>query len=102
MAILKIQLNAISVVNLVMSIGIAVEFCVHITHAFMVSSSTSLCNFVVFLEPKKFILQIGRALHTNAILSWVVSECRSDSNKEDKRGNLEGGDGDDGEYLSRN
>jgi hypothetical protein len=38
MAILGIQLNAISVVNLVMSIGIAVEFCVHITHAFMVGS----------------------------------------------------------------
>lgn len=38
MAILKIQLNAVSVVNLVMSVGIAVEFCVHITHAFMVSS----------------------------------------------------------------
>uniref|UniRef100_A0A0D9W889 SSD domain-containing protein n=1 Tax=Leersia perrieri TaxID=77586 RepID=A0A0D9W889_9ORYZ len=37
MAILGIQLNAISVVNLVMSIGIAVEFCVHITHAFMTS-----------------------------------------------------------------
>ncbi|KAF0891217.1 hypothetical protein E2562_009398 [Oryza meyeriana var. granulata] len=36
MAILGIQLNAISVVNLVMSIGIAVEFCVHITHAFMI------------------------------------------------------------------
>ncbi|KAH7567015.1 hypothetical protein JRO89_XS07G0007000 [Xanthoceras sorbifolium] len=38
MAILKIQLNAVSVVNLVMSVGIAVEFCVHITHAFSVSS----------------------------------------------------------------
>ncbi|GJN02051.1 hypothetical protein PR202_ga19367 [Eleusine coracana subsp. coracana] len=38
MAILGIQLNAISVVNLVMSIGIAVEFCVHITHAFMVGA----------------------------------------------------------------
>ncbi|KMS99730.1 hypothetical protein BVRB_1g020980 [Beta vulgaris subsp. vulgaris] len=37
MAILKIQLNAVSVVNLVMSVGIAVEFCVHITHAFMIS-----------------------------------------------------------------
>ena len=37
MAVLDIQLNAISVVNLVMSIGIAVEFCVHITHAFLVS-----------------------------------------------------------------
>ncbi|XP_030527101.1 NPC intracellular cholesterol transporter 1 [Rhodamnia argentea] len=38
MAILKIQLNALSVVNLIMSVGIAVEFCVHITHAFSVSS----------------------------------------------------------------
>ncbi|XP_024990952.1 NPC intracellular cholesterol transporter 1-related protein 1-like isoform X4 [Cynara cardunculus var. scolymus] len=38
MAVLNIQLNAVSVVNLVMSVGIAVEFCVHITHAFMMSS----------------------------------------------------------------
>ncbi|KAM7253416.1 hypothetical protein ACFE04_026034 [Oxalis oulophora] len=38
MAILQIQLNAVSVVNLVMSVGIAVEFCVHITHAFSVCS----------------------------------------------------------------
>ncbi|KAF4382786.1 hypothetical protein G4B88_021569 [Cannabis sativa] len=37
MAILGIQLNAVSVVNLIMSIGIAVEFCVHITHAYLVS-----------------------------------------------------------------
>ncbi|EEF35234.1 conserved hypothetical protein [Ricinus communis] len=37
MAILDIQLNAVSVVNLIMSIGIAVEFCVHIVHAFLVS-----------------------------------------------------------------
>ncbi|CAI9112476.1 OLC1v1012932C1 [Oldenlandia corymbosa var. corymbosa] len=37
MAVLNIQLNAVSVVNLIMSIGIAVEFCVHISHAFMVS-----------------------------------------------------------------
>ncbi|KAK4276452.1 hypothetical protein QN277_014600 [Acacia crassicarpa] len=38
MAILDIQLNAVSVVNLVMSVGIAVEFCVHITHTFAVTS----------------------------------------------------------------
>ncbi|XP_059445975.1 uncharacterized protein LOC132177601 [Corylus avellana] len=37
MAILDIQLNAVSVVNLIMSIGIAVEFCVHIAHAFLLS-----------------------------------------------------------------
>ncbi|XP_029130444.1 NPC intracellular cholesterol transporter 1, partial [Cajanus cajan] len=38
MAILNIQLNALSVVNLVMSVGIAVEFCVHMTHSFTVAS----------------------------------------------------------------
>lgn len=43
MAILGIQLNALSVVNLVMSIGIAIEFCVHITHAFTVCSSLYTC-----------------------------------------------------------
>ncbi|XP_059634533.1 uncharacterized protein LOC132276909 [Cornus florida] len=37
MAILNIQLNAVSVVNLVMAVGIAVEFCVHITHTFSVT-----------------------------------------------------------------
>ncbi|KAH6556025.1 hypothetical protein KP509_1Z210000 [Ceratopteris richardii] len=31
-----VQLNAISVVNLVMSTGIAVEFCVHLTHSFSI------------------------------------------------------------------
>ncbi|GLJ40089.1 hypothetical protein SUGI_0820940 [Cryptomeria japonica] len=40
MSLLSIQLNAISVVNLVMSVGIAVEFCVHITHAFSVSEGS--------------------------------------------------------------
>ncbi|KAK8699170.1 hypothetical protein V6N13_115264 [Hibiscus sabdariffa] len=38
MAILGIQLNAVSVVNLIMSIGIAVEFCVHIANTFLVSN----------------------------------------------------------------
>ncbi|XP_019086605.1 PREDICTED: Niemann-Pick C1 protein-like isoform X3 [Camelina sativa] len=38
MVILGIQLNAVSVVNLIMSIGISVEFCVHISHAFLMSS----------------------------------------------------------------
>ena len=53
MAILKIQLNAVSVVNLVMSVGIAVEFCVHMTHAFLVNTSLSLAfpyvYFITFL-----------------------------------------------------
>lgn len=35
-----IQLNAVSVVNLTMALGIAVEFCAHIVHAFLVSSGS--------------------------------------------------------------
>lgn len=31
------NLNAVSVVNMVMAVGISVEFCVHISHAFMVA-----------------------------------------------------------------
>lgn len=36
MVLWKIQLNALSLVNLVVAIGISVEFCAHITHAFTV------------------------------------------------------------------
>lgn len=35
-----IQLNAVSVVNLTMALGIAVEFCAHIVHAFLVASGS--------------------------------------------------------------
>ena len=51
MAVLKIQLNAVSVVNILMSIGIAVEFCVHLVHAFSVSTKPThfitLCKLMV-------------------------------------------------------
>jgi len=40
MAAFDILLNAISVVNLVMAIGISVEFCIHITVAFMAARGT--------------------------------------------------------------
>lgn len=50
MAILGIQLNAVSVVNLIMSIGIAVEFCVHITHAF----SVNITKFYLFFAIHHF------------------------------------------------
>lgn len=35
-----IQLNAVSVVNLAMALGIAVEFCAHIVHAFLVAQGS--------------------------------------------------------------
>eukprot|EP00884_Botryococcus_braunii_P021148 jgi/Botrbrau1/7717/Bobra.0159s0149.1 len=37
MVLLGVQLNAVSLVNLVMSLGIAVEFCAHLVHAFTVA-----------------------------------------------------------------
>lgn len=57
MAILDIQLNAVSVVNLVMSVGIAVEFCVHMTHAFAVST-TLLSIFANLIYPSKIYIFI--------------------------------------------
>lgn len=59
MAILDIQLNAVSVVNIIMSIGIAVEFCVHIVHAFLVSISaySSICLRLFFIYMLRFFMQ---------------------------------------------
>lgn len=41
MAIWNINLNAVSVVNLVMAIGISVEFCVHIFHSYINNTGTA-------------------------------------------------------------
>ncbi|KAL4457923.1 hypothetical protein ABPG75_012788 [Micractinium tetrahymenae] len=41
MALAGIQLNAVSLVNLVMSLGIGVEFCAHLVHAFMEEKGSS-------------------------------------------------------------
>jgi Niemann-Pick C1 protein len=40
MALWDISLNAVSVVNMVMAIGISVEFCVHIAYAFETTPGT--------------------------------------------------------------
>jgi Niemann-Pick C1 protein len=40
MAVWRISLNAVSLVNLVMALGISVEFCSHLTRAFTISSGT--------------------------------------------------------------
>jgi Niemann-Pick C1 protein len=48
MSIWGISLNAVSLVNLVICVGLAVEFCVHITRAFVVSDKDSRLNNVDF------------------------------------------------------
>ena len=45
-----IQLNAVSVVNLTMALGIAVEFCAHIVHAFLVSAGSRLQRMQAALQ----------------------------------------------------
>lgn len=78
MAILNIQLNAVSVVNLVMSVGIAVEFCVHITHAFLVSFLVfflwSLYLFLLFYS-SSWLIFVWRELSRQLFLKrqWFSS-----------------------------
>jgi Niemann-Pick C1 protein len=40
MAVWRISLNAVSLVNLVMALGISVEFCSHLTRAFTVTTGS--------------------------------------------------------------
>lgn len=40
MVLFSIQLNAVSLVNLVMSLGIGVEFLAHIAHSFLIAAGT--------------------------------------------------------------
>ncbi|CAN1781816.1 NPC intracellular cholesterol transporter 1 [Linum perenne] len=80
MAILNIQLNAVSVVNLVMSVGIAVEFCVHITHAFTVSigdreqrvkEALGTMGASVF----RFFLSDFVRIQLPKIIPWLTNSC---------------------------
>jgi hypothetical protein len=68
MVVWDIQLNAVSVVNLVMAIGIAVEFCVHITHAFTVS--TSLLSIRILISQVVFIYLYQKIKSRNLEMCW--------------------------------
>ncbi|GJV44485.1 Niemann-Pick C1 protein-like protein [Tanacetum coccineum] len=75
MAILNIQLNAVSVVNLVMSVGIAIEFCVHITHAFLWNNNykASGSNRSLLLKDRKvYYFQMYLALVLLGLLHGLV------------------------------
>ncbi|KAD5960225.1 hypothetical protein E3N88_11697 [Mikania micrantha] len=76
MAILDIQLNAVSVVNLVMSVGISVEFCVHITHAFLVSSGDR------DQRTKESLATMGASVFRLPILHFVFVSSKQTMNYE--------------------
>ncbi|XVE67310.1 hypothetical protein DITRI_Ditri08aG0150500 [Diplodiscus trichospermus] len=69
MAILDIQLNAVSVVNLVMSIGIAVEFCVHIANAFLVSMNLAAIIYTIHLWCEE---ELNYALPFCPLTSFII------------------------------
>ncbi|GJZ54734.1 Niemann-Pick C1 protein-like protein [Tanacetum coccineum] len=76
MAILNIQLNAVSVVNLVMSVGIAIEFCVHITHAFLWNNNykASGSNRCLLLKDRNIcglLLPNVPGVGSSWIIAWV-------------------------------
>ena len=56
----NIELNAVSLVNLVMSVGISLEFCAHISRDFVLSSHRS---------------RLKRAEHALADMGSSVSDC---------------------------
>ncbi|KAL7677997.1 hypothetical protein ACOME3_004224 [Neoechinorhynchus agilis] len=62
-----VELNAVSLVNLVMSIGIAVEFCAHITMHFVRSS----CGPVVE-DARHALINVGSSVLTGVALTKVT------------------------------
>ncbi len=57
-----LQLNAVSLVNLAMALGIAVEFCAHVLHAFGVASGQSKSRLMILFLCLK-IFQSLATLH---------------------------------------
>lgn len=63
MYLADIQLNAVSLVNLAMALGIAVEFCAHILHAFMLAEGTRK------VRARKAILAMGASVTSGITLT---------------------------------
>merc|ERR1712166_1111698 len=68
--LLDLRLNAFSLVNVVVSIGFAVEYMVHLTHSFMVATGTR------EERVKEALTQIGAATFAGSFtLSWRSFHC---------------------------
>lgn len=68
MSIWSIQLNGVSVVNLTMSVGIAMEFCVHVAYAFMTEIGDRASRVEAALEG------VGSAVISGITLTKVMNE----------------------------
>lgn len=74
MSIWGISLNAVSLVNLVICVGLGVEFCVHITRAFIVSDRDSRLNNVNF-RAYNAITGIGGAVFGGICTTKLIGVC---------------------------
>lgn len=63
----EISLNAVSLVNLIMAVGISVEFCSHLVHAFNHSKAQTKCE-----RSAEAIDQIGRSIFSGITLTKLV------------------------------
>ncbi|CDR43227.1 CYFA0S11e01926g1_1 [Cyberlindnera fabianii] len=74
MALWGISLNAVSLVNLVICVGLAVEFCVHITRAFIVSDRDSRLGNVNF-RAYNAITGVGGAVFGGICMTKLIGVC---------------------------
>ncbi|ODQ65807.1 patched sphingolipid transporter [Nadsonia fulvescens var. elongata DSM 6958] len=78
MALWGISLNAVSLVNLVISVGIAVEFCIHIARAFTVCNQLSLHeNVDLSKEGRAFksLVGVGGSVFGGIGLTKLIGVC---------------------------
>ena len=66
-----IQLNAVSLVNLTMALGISVEFCAHLMRAFVVSPGSRPARTATAL------VEVGASVLSGITLTKFVGEARS-------------------------
>eukprot|EP00899_Mesostigma_viride_P026866 jgi/Mesvir1/7364/Mv19167-RA.1 len=64
--LLGVELNAVSMVNLVMAVGISVEFCAHIAHAFALAAGTREAR------ARKAVAEMGASVLSGITLTKVV------------------------------
>lgn len=75
MSIWNIQLNGVSVVNLIMGVGIAIEFCAHIAHSFMTRTGRRMGRVAASLEGVGSSVISGITFTKVLIPYYLLSMC---------------------------